>query len=272
MPEEQLDDAAIAAQNAAAVAAIKTGDNEQTPEATPELNEVEQQAYDQGWRPKEEFSGDGDWIDAKEFIARGELYSGLSKQNKKIKRMEEMLRRLAESRRKEEAEELAAKKQAIKRKRVQALEDGDAEAVVDLEEEARKLDQQEQEVPVVETPTFAAWKEDNEWYEENPRLQRYANTFGAEYQAQHPNITEQELYEAVAEEVKETFPHVFEEKPKGKLPNRGNPTGAQGSGRGKGGASKFSQLSPEEQRACKEFVDMGVFKDADEYIAMLETA
>ena len=62
----------------------------------PQLNEVEQEAYHKGWRPEAEYEGEDRWIPAEEFMDRAPVYEGLSKQNKKLKRMEEMLKQLAE--------------------------------------------------------------------------------------------------------------------------------------------------------------------------------
>ncbi len=70
-----------------------------TAEATHQMSDVEQDAYNQGWRPEAEFKGEGDWIDANEFVARKPLYDSLSKQNKKMKRMETMLKQLADKNR-----------------------------------------------------------------------------------------------------------------------------------------------------------------------------
>ena len=51
----------------------------------PELTGAEQQAYAQGWRPQDEWSGDPDkWVDANEFIFRGELMDRIQKQTKVI--------------------------------------------------------------------------------------------------------------------------------------------------------------------------------------------
>ena len=57
---------------------------EQTQEK--QFSAIEQKALDQGWRPKEEFDGDPDaFIDAPEFVRRGELFSKIEHQSKELK-------------------------------------------------------------------------------------------------------------------------------------------------------------------------------------------
>ena len=65
-------------------------------EDTVEVNETEVSAREMGWRPEEEYEGpEGNWVNADEFVARAPLYDGLSKQKKRIKRLEKVVNELS---------------------------------------------------------------------------------------------------------------------------------------------------------------------------------
>lgn len=255
---------------------IEGAGEEKSPDvaAEPEYSEIEQKAHDMGWRPHEEWDGDEDtWVDAKEFVGRQPLYEGLSKQSKKIKTMETMLKTLAEQ---NKLIQENAKKEALeelKQQRIKALQEEDYEQAVKLEDEARKVEAAE-EAPAEdgkqgETAKFKEWREENAWFDDDLDLRIYANGYGQQLYAASPELSEEDLYARVSAKVKEVFPEKFGGKKK--LPNRGNPTGGQGSGRARGGNSKFARLTPEQKKMCKEFVSQGLFTE-ESYIKMLEEA
>ena len=68
---------------------------EKTPEQVkeePQYTEIQLKAIDQGWIPKEEFDGDPEaFIDAAEFVRRGELFEKIEKQSKQLKAVREAL-------------------------------------------------------------------------------------------------------------------------------------------------------------------------------------
>ena len=46
-----------------------------TPESTPQVDSYEDEARNQGWKPKDEYEGDPTkWRPAKDFVERGELF------------------------------------------------------------------------------------------------------------------------------------------------------------------------------------------------------
>ena len=60
---------------------VKEEVKEEVKQTTPELTEVEKTAYEEGWRPKEEFSGETErWVPAKEFMDRKPLFQKIDGQ------------------------------------------------------------------------------------------------------------------------------------------------------------------------------------------------
>src|ERR1700758_5180010 len=60
------------------------------------LTPTQQEALSQGWVPKEEFSGDPEkFVDAGEFLRRGELFRKIESQSKEMKDMRKALQELA---------------------------------------------------------------------------------------------------------------------------------------------------------------------------------
>ena len=62
-----------------------------------EVDPYEEQAREQGWRPKEEFDGDeSKWRPAKEFVERGELFGKIDSLGKELKDTKKALKMLQE--------------------------------------------------------------------------------------------------------------------------------------------------------------------------------
>ena len=63
----------------------------------PQVDSYEQQAREQGWRPKEEYEGDPEkWRPAKEFVERGELFGKIDHMGKELKETRKALKMLQE--------------------------------------------------------------------------------------------------------------------------------------------------------------------------------
>jgi hypothetical protein len=64
-----------------------------------ELSPDEQRAMEHGWRPKEEWEGDPeDWVSAREFNRRGELFARIAKYGNENKEMRDSFTTLATKR------------------------------------------------------------------------------------------------------------------------------------------------------------------------------
>ena len=66
-------------------------------DSAPQVDSYEQQAREQGWRPKEEYEGDPEkWRPAKEFVERGELFGKIDTLGKELKETKKALKMLQE--------------------------------------------------------------------------------------------------------------------------------------------------------------------------------
>lgn len=234
---------------------------------------TEQEAMAQGWRPKEEFQGDPDrFIDAGEFLRRGELFSKIDHQNKELKQ----LRMAMEQFKTHHANvEKAAYDRAIadlKKQRKEALAEGDVDQYDALDSQIEELkDEKEQfvrqqaqqaQVPVV-NPEFSAWQARNPWYTNDAVMAGAANAFGIELAKK--GVPPLEVLKQVEAKIKEEFPHKFSN------PNRSKPSAVEGasSPRGAGNKSKY-QPSEMEKRVGMNLVRSGAFEKIEDYYAELE--
>jgi hypothetical protein len=243
---------------------------EQTQEK--QYSAIEQKALDQGWRPKEEFDGDPDaFIDAPEFVRRGELFSKIEHQSKELKAVKAALDALKthHSRVKEVEYDRALK--ALQNARKQALVDGETERFLELEQRIEEVKEEKQEFdnelksvqadPVRDiNPEFTQWIDRNAWYETSKPMRAYADKLGVEL-AQEGHSPSQVL-QMVEREVKKEFAHKFQNQ------KAGRPQAVEASARSGGKADSF-QLSDDERTIMRKLVRAGAMSEA-EYISELK--
>lgn len=190
-----------------------------TPEegTTPQPSPVELKAMEQGWVPQDQWEGDpADWRPAKEFVDRGELFKkidDLKRDNKALRQgHEELVKHHLQVRQlayKEALETLRAQKKA-------ALEEGDAAAVVAIDE---KIDETKEAIRESNRPVpvssnqvdeqFSTWVNKNSWYNSEKAMKAFADEVARE--AVMGGVTnKEEILEAVEKAVKKEFPHKFE--------------------------------------------------------------
>ena len=235
------------------------------------MTAIEQKAAEQGWVPEEEWEGDPEqWRPAKEFLDRGELFKKIEDQNRTIKEFKRALEDLKGHHAKTRDVEYKRALETLKAQKVQAIEEGDAQSVVKLDdqidlvkEEQRKLAMQAAE-PTVPTlnPEFVEWVDRNKWYERDENMKIFADALGQKLAA--AGNSPSKVLAEVERQIREEFPHKF------KNPNRDKP-GAVESSNTKGGKSSGAsiQLSDEERRVMQRFVRTGVMTEK-EYMAELK--
>lgn len=175
-----------------------------------QLSPIEQKAYDQGWRPQEDFSGDKDsWKTAREYVQYGEIMS-LTKQNKKDN---ENLRRdfderlentnkLNEARRKSDIADL-------KKQQRDAVEMADSEA---YDSTQKKIDDLEAQTEVTQSvpgkdPAITEWESNNAWIND-PNDERAAVAQGifTNYTAQNKGATIEQALAHVDGKINKFYP------------------------------------------------------------------
>lgn len=235
--------------------------------------ETEVKALESGWVPKEEFQGEEHkWVDAGEFLRRGELFKKIEDQSKQLKDVRSALNEMKKLHSQVREVEYKRALETLKEQKKAALLDGDADAVIaaderiDLVKEQVKQLQAEpanvQENSGAEHPEFVAWTEQNNWYKSSAPMKAFADALGQDL-ARAGN-SPSEVLRKVAAEVRKEFPNKF------RNPNQEKAGAVEsGTGRGSSSSSKFT-LSDDERRVMNTFIRQGVFKTEKEYIDELK--
>lgn len=248
---------------------INEGSGQEAAQPQKEFSDVEQRAMAQGWVPEDQYSGSGKWRSAEDFLDRGELFAKIDEQNRRIKGMESTLHAAKTHLELVRKTEYNRAVQALRAEKKQALAEGDADAVVDVEErmevakaefvqEQMAAQRQQQLASQQPHPVLTAWVNKNTWYQTDRAMRVFADEVGKELAA--AGLADpRELLDEVERRTKKEFSHKFQN------PNRAKP-GSVESGTNKGSQSKDTfQLTPEETVVMNKFVKAG-HMSKEEYI------
>lgn len=182
-------------------------------EIVPEVSDKEQKARELGWKPEAEYEGDKRWVGAEEFLERQELYDGIHKANRRVKKQDKVIETLVAHNKK--IEEVAIQKaiDALRLERLEAAKDNDVHKVVVLDE---KIDEAKGKLPSAKpnTPSPSAvmeeFKEQNEWFDEaspnfDEDMATYANGLGYKLERDHEDWSPEDVLAEVAKRTKKTF-------------------------------------------------------------------
>lgn len=244
---------------------------------------IEDRASEKGWVPKEEWEGDPDqWRPAKEFIDRGELMDRISSQsrqldkyNSKIEDLEKSLTILAEHNKKIAKQEYEKAIKDLKTKKAEALQYGDHDTVVEIDEQMDELKESKKEIDKAEEtqpksknegphPDVVQWMESNSWYNNNLVLQGAADAIAKQYLSSNPSSADnpKEVLDYVSREIRKEFPDKFSTKrrPSGTADPASTGTAEKGKGKTK---YTVKHLSPEQRNVAKKFASTGVMTEQD---------
>lgn len=252
---------------------------------SPRANRVEAEARSQGWRPKEEFTGDPDkWVDASTFVDRGNSFksnlvnkvAALEKQIEAFKGTAAQFAKHHKDTMEKKDKELAAAIRQLKIQKSEAAADGDHQAAVEYEDridtlnqeraEAKRLEEEAlaqaqaaakaAEAPQVD-PILQAWIEDgNEWFDNDPKLRRYAMGVAGQLREDGTKLTGRPFLDRILLEVKADFPEKFTN------PNRGKAAAVDTGAAGKSKTGRTAADLPEEDRTLmKRFVKEGLLTE-----------
>lgn len=240
-----------------------------------EASPVELEARESGWVPKDEYlkkenAEEHKWVDAGEFLRRGELFKRIEDQSKQLKDVRTALNEMKKLHSQVREVEYKRALDALKLQKKTALVDGDADAVIDIDDridlvkdEIRK--QQAEPAQAQETtehPEFQAWSSRNSWYGNSAPMRAFADALGRDLAASGNSPSE--VLKKVEAEVRKEFPHKF------RNPNQDKPGAVEaGSGAGTRSTGSFV-LSDEERRIMNTFIRTGAFKTEKEYIEELK--
>lgn len=248
-------------------------------EATPvaEPSPVEQKARDLGWVPKEEYEGDEThWLEAAEFVRRQPLFEKIDKQNRELKEMKRTMAQFSQHHARVRETEYKRALADLKARKVEAFNEGDAAAIVAIEEkidavkDAQKQFEVEQAAQIKQEaeaihPEFEAWTSRNTWYTADRAMRAYADAYGTELAAKGGK-TPQEVLKEVEKKVREEFPRKFSN------PNRDRPGAVEGKSAPAAGGRASSDYTPNdfERRVAEKFVKQGLYKNVNEYYKELK--
>ena len=110
-------------------------DNEPQVDTSTQISQIELDAREQGWKPKEEWKGDPDkWRPAKEFVDRGELYGKIDTMGKELKDTKRALQMLQEHHSKVKETEYKKAVEELKALQKKHLESGDSDGYLETTE------------------------------------------------------------------------------------------------------------------------------------------
>jgi hypothetical protein len=246
-----------------------TTSTESTTTTQREYTPVEERAMAQGWVPEDQYTGHGKWRSAEDFLDRGELFAKIDEQNRRLRAQDETVtqfKKHLERVRKTEYNRARAELLAEKRN---ALVEGNADAVVEVDEKIASLKQEfayEEAIaarpvpqPPQQDPVITVWMNRNPWYNEDRAMKAFADALGNDLASKGMRDPTQILTE-IERQTKKEFAHKFVNQ------NRGKPGAVEGaSGKGSGPRDSF-QLTDEETRVMNRFVKSGLMTK-EEYIA-----
>lgn len=222
----------------------------------PQFTETEQKAREQGWVPKDEWTGDGKWRDADSFLDRGELFGKIDAQNREIKSTKQALQALQQHYAKVSETEYKRALETFKKEKKEALLDNDADGVLEADEKIAALREGVRQAPVQQSvdtaphPEFVNWVNKNPWYTSNAVMAEAADGLGRRLAQQ--GLSPSEVLREVEKEIRKEFAHKFTN------PNRDKAAAVEGGGAAGGGKSDRVQLSDVEEQVMKKLVGSGV--------------
>lgn len=238
-----------------------------------EPTEVEKQAMEQGWVPKDQWNGEGKWRDAESFLDRGELFGKIDRQNRELRSLKEAqhdFKRHLETVRATEYKRALADLKAQKK---EALREGDADAVVEIDEQMEEVREEEFAARQAaasrpaqsngeDHPEFVSWKNKNSWYSNNAEMRKFADAYGAGLRAN--GVSPSEVLRDVEATVKQKYATRFSN------PNREKASAVEGNA-GSAASTKADKfkLSDGEHRMMKRIVATGAITE-EKYIADLK--
>lgn len=243
----------------------------------------EEKAREKGWRPISEYADSGkdpaDWVDAKEFLGREFLYGTIRELKKELRNKDKKFEQDMEIISKQFAQmsEQAYKKAVgeLKAERALAIEDRDVAAVENIDKQLQEAEKSHQTVASRqvqsnqgETAEFTEWKVRNEWFDKDKELQDEAVQIGIGYAARYKNTdkTHTDMLEHVEDRIKKLYPEKFGAK-QVKKPIIEQEPAVEGNGQqsrptatNKKGKVTVNDLSDEERKVMKTFIQRGAFK------------
>jgi len=249
--------------------------------------EIETQAREMGWRPKEEFRGAEDkWVDAATFVERGEhvlpivkataerLRGDLTRTNAELTKVTEALKASQETIQALERYHQDDVKQKVEQARTklkaelkEAIKAGDVDAQTDLTvaigelnsaEAARETEDGERKperkpAPVKDytnEPEFVAWRADNQWFGSDRAKTAIAYDITARLRSEGDKTVGRTFLDKVAVETSKEVARLGGGRPRGKV-EASRSSGSAGGGGVNG--KTYADLPADAKQACDSY-------------------
>jgi len=244
-----------------------------------EEDSVETEARSMGWKPLEEWEGPKiKWRSAKEFVDRDSFFKKIESQNKVIRELQDSLRQLGSHQAKLAQVEREKVLKELKLQKKEAFESQDYEALEAADEQIAALEAAP--IPEVKVPQtqdvdennrlFEDFKRRNEWYDSDPELRDFADTLATGYAAKqklaNKPVTATELFDYIEKQVTKQN-KVQQKRAPDPVTGATNTTSTKSGGNGK--RFTTANLNETQRRFAKRFVEMGAFKNEQEYVDSL---
>jgi hypothetical protein len=231
-------------------------------------SQVEVEAREHGWKPKEEFEAEDKnagkkWRSAEDFMDRKSLFDKIDERNHEVKQLKKTVHQLGQHYTQVEKAAFQRALDTLKDQRKEALENNDlvkAEEIRDeMDEVKQKLATPTQIAPASNEPPqeFVDFKAKNTWYQRDDRMTRYADALGKELFEK--GYTPREIMREVEKDVRDTFPEKF------RNPNRDTAPEMVPSGKRTSGNTGF-RLTEAEDKIARNFAASGIMT-YDQYVA-----
>ena len=228
------------------------------------LSEIEQEAYDQGWRPKEEFEGHN-WKTPLDYIVDGKYIDRIKSTNQKIDNMQaDFDKRIDNSNKMHEARRLSEIKK-LKTQQREAVDTQDTESFDSAQTQIDDLEKQEVKTtttPAVpnEDPTITAWKAKNTWFEDlNDERGGVAVSIWNSFLQTNPTASNEQALKHVDTRIARLYP-TSNENPRRNQPNSTENNTRRSSKQSKG--LSMSDLTADEKNEWNQFGSM-MFTEAE---------
>jgi len=259
-------------------------------------DQVEREARQFGWVPKEEFRGSEEsWVDAEVFVQRGkEINPILRKNNERLMKELEHTRKQMESLRETTEEFKQFQKEVYERKVVEmesqirvlreqkkeAIKSGDGDLAVDIDEqidalkeekaaEVSRAQEQSKKTAQVEEqqqlpPEVEEWVGRNSWYSKDTGMRMATDAIATALHNANPFLQGQAFFDALDKELEKTF--AADKLGRKTKPRSPVESGSTSTSRTTQSKKSYESLPADAKVACDKFVKQGLMTK-EEYVA-----
>lgn len=174
------------------------------------LSEIEQEAYDQGWRPESEYTGkEGSWKTPITYIVDGKYYDEMKSNHAEMKQMKVDFDQRLENSNKLHVARTAREISDLKAQQRDAVMTSDTEAYDDAQKQIEKLQEAPVEVKKSQAvdPVISEWESNNAWINDlTDERTPVAQGIWSQYLAKNPTASNAQAIAHIDERMGKLYP------------------------------------------------------------------